>query len=36
MHAKNLSGIGKRVLSEIESGHRGERILSGYWVATHI
>jgi glycosyltransferase involved in cell wall biosynthesis len=33
MHDHNLSGIGNRVLSELESGQRGERILSGYWVA---
>jgi len=31
MHDDNLSGIGLRVLEEIDSGHRGERILSGYW-----
>jgi len=31
MHDDNLSGIGSRVLDEIDSGHRGERILSGYW-----
>ncbi|MFQ5348637.1 MAG: glycosyltransferase family 2 protein [Rhodothalassiaceae bacterium] len=31
MHGKNLSGIGNRVLDEIAGGHRGERILSGYW-----
>lgn len=31
MHDENLSGIGSRVLEEIDSGHRGERILSGYW-----
>lgn len=35
MHDHNISGIGQRVLSELESGKRGERILSGYWVATH-
>jgi glycosyltransferase involved in cell wall biosynthesis len=34
MHDGNLSHIGQRVLAEIESGHRGERILSGYWVTT--
>ncbi|HKJ75318.1 MAG TPA: glycosyltransferase family A protein [Alphaproteobacteria bacterium] len=31
MHRGNLSGIGKRVIGEIERGQRGERILSGYW-----
>ncbi|HSH42523.1 MAG TPA: glycosyltransferase family A protein [Arenicellales bacterium] len=31
MHDANMSGIGRRVLSETESGERGERILSGYW-----
>lgn len=31
MHKQNLSGIGKRVSSELENGRRGERILSGYW-----
>ncbi len=31
MHDKNLSGIGTRVLDEIDGGHRGERLLSGYW-----
>lgn len=31
MHGENLSGIGKRVSTELESGRRGERILSGYW-----
>ena len=35
MHSQNLSGIGARVLAENESGSRGERILSGYWVTTH-
>ncbi len=35
MHSQNLSGIGARVMSESESGQRGERILSGYWVTTH-
>jgi len=35
MHGDNLSGIGARVMSESESGKRGERILSGYWVTTH-
>jgi glycosyltransferase involved in cell wall biosynthesis len=35
MHDNNLSGIGKRVLSETDSGQRGERILSGYWITTH-
>lgn len=34
MHDRNLSGIGARVLAETESGARGERILSGYWVST--
>lgn len=31
MHDSNLSGIGKRITSEVDSGRRGERILSGYW-----
>jgi glycosyltransferase involved in cell wall biosynthesis len=31
MHDKNVSGIGKRVIDEVESGEGGERILSGYW-----
>lgn len=31
MHDKNLSGIGKRVIAEVERGEGGERILSGYW-----
>lgn len=31
MHANNLSGIGKRVLSEIKKTHYEEKILSGYW-----
>ena len=31
MHEGNLSGIGKRVIGEVESGIGGERILSGYW-----
>lgn len=31
MHDANLSGIGKRVIGEVESGIGGERILSGYW-----
>jgi glycosyltransferase involved in cell wall biosynthesis len=31
MHDKNLSGIGKRVIAEVEKGQRGHRILSGYW-----
>jgi glycosyltransferase involved in cell wall biosynthesis len=31
MHDKNLSGIGKRVIAEVENGQRGHRILSGYW-----
>jgi hypothetical protein len=34
MHQNNISGIGKRVLADIESDYRSERILSGYWVAT--
>lgn len=34
MHDSNLSRIGRRVLTEIESGQRGERILSGYWATT--
>ncbi len=35
MHDGNLSGIGKRVLKEVEAGSRGERILSGYWDPAH-
>jgi glycosyltransferase involved in cell wall biosynthesis len=31
MHDANISGIGKRVLDEVDNGKRGERILSGYW-----
>lgn len=31
MHEGNLSGIGKRVIAEVENGVGGERILSGYW-----
>jgi hypothetical protein len=31
MHEGNLSGIGKRVIAEVEQGVGGERILSGYW-----
>ncbi|MDT8409959.1 MAG: glycosyltransferase family A protein [Wenzhouxiangellaceae bacterium] len=31
MHDENMSGIGKRVMAEADSGSRGERILSGYW-----
>ncbi|MBO9518742.1 MAG: glycosyltransferase family 2 protein [Porphyrobacter sp.] len=31
MHQGNLSGIGKRVIDEVERGEGGERILSGYW-----
>jgi glycosyltransferase involved in cell wall biosynthesis len=31
MHDSNLSGIGKRITTEVESGQQGERILSGYW-----
>ncbi|MGD8326136.1 MAG: glycosyltransferase family A protein [Sphingomonadales bacterium] len=31
MHGNNLSGIGQRVIGEIQSGQGGERILSGYW-----
>lgn len=31
MHDGNLSGIGKRVIAEVERGEGGERILSGYW-----
>lgn len=34
MHTGNMSGIGRRVLSEAEAGERGERILSGYWEVT--
>lgn len=36
MHDHNLSRIGQRVLTEIESGRRGERILSGYWATTRV
>jgi len=35
MHSANLSGIGSRVLGEIDSGQSGERILSGYWSTSH-
>lgn len=31
MHSGNVSGIGDRVIAEVEGGHTGERILSGYW-----
>lgn len=31
MHENNISGIGKRVIEEVERGEGGERILSGYW-----
>ncbi len=31
MHGDNMSGIGRKVLSEAETGSKGERILSGYW-----
>ena len=31
MHSNNLSGIGKRIISEAKKGEYGERILSGYW-----
>lgn len=31
MHTQNLSGIGRRVIGEIENGTNGERILTGYW-----
>lgn len=31
MHSRNLSGIGTRVLAEVEKGEMGHRILSGYW-----
>ena len=31
MHSNNLSGIGKRIITEAEKGEYGERILSGYW-----
>ncbi len=31
MHTRNLSGIGERVLAEVERGQQGHRILSGYW-----
>jgi len=34
MHTGNMSGIGRRVMSEAENGERGERILSGYWEVT--
>lgn len=35
MHDRNLSGIGKRVITEVEAGRRGERILSGYWPTSY-
>ncbi|WP_343807571.1 glycosyltransferase family A protein [Alteraurantiacibacter aestuarii] len=31
MHDNNISGIGRRVIDEVERGEGGERILSGYW-----
>ncbi len=31
MHEQNMSGIGRRVISESADGKHGERILSGYW-----
>lgn len=31
MHGRNVSGIGDRVLSEVDNGRKDERILSGYW-----
>lgn len=31
MHTHNLSGIGERVLAELNTGTNGERILSAYW-----
>lgn len=31
MHERNLSGIGEKVLAEVQKGQRGHRILSGYW-----
>ena len=31
MHSNNLSGIGKRIISETDKGEYGERMLSGYW-----
>lgn len=31
MHDRNLSGIGKAVLAEVDNGRQGHRILSGYW-----
>lgn len=31
MHTNNLSGIGQRVMNEVEQGTCGERLLSGYW-----
>lgn len=31
MHDRNLSGIGKAVLAEVDNGQQGHRILSGYW-----
>ena len=31
MHTKNLSGIGQRIIDEVQLNDNGERILSGYW-----
>ena len=31
MHDHNLSGIGKKVINEVDTGNRGHVILSGYW-----
>lgn len=31
MHDNNMSGIGKKVIEEVDSGKRGHVILSGYW-----
>jgi glycosyltransferase involved in cell wall biosynthesis len=31
MHENNMSGIGKKVIAEVDSGKRGHVILSGYW-----
>jgi len=31
MHSGNVSGIGDRILSEVENGRKSEHMLSGYW-----
>jgi hypothetical protein len=31
MHGENMSGIGKKILSETETGELKHRLLTGYW-----